>query len=250
MKASINSTRRRRLERRHVRLAVRRNATGRPVVDASFDLAELGLPPEARIVLEAHRQSVVERIAFGTVREARPEGEAVLLELDTEKLQFRVKVVDPATGRLLARGDRLTAGGDADEGSRRELFRVRTADLGQEIWKVELGDVEPPWLVLNKNVGDPLAFLADPQVRATVLPMAMRQVLQQLWHRKEDIDQDGGEDEWTQRWFGFAERMAGDDRPGNDEREAMLDWIDRACAGFAQEFQLLDRLLASRREPT
>jgi hypothetical protein len=106
-----------------------------------------------------------------------------------------------------------------------------------------LCDTEAPELLLNKNLGDAQTFLDEPKARAIVLPMAMRQVLQRLWLANIDVEQEDDEDEWAQRWFRFAENCAGDDKRANGDQPAMLAWVDRACAGFATRFGLLDRML-------
>jgi hypothetical protein len=241
----VNSTGRRRIERRHVRIDLRQGGNpSRTVVAARFLLDDLDLSPEGRIVVEPYRHGFVERLDYGTVASPGADEEPVLQELGPEGLLFRVKVVEPGTGRLLALARRLGAGDDAQP--RRELFRVRLADLGQEVWRVELETDAAPWLVLNNRIPDVAARQRTPGFRAQVLPAAMRTVLLELWRQNENPDEDeSAEESWTRRWFDFAENMAGDDCPDPEDAAAMLTWIDRACAAFASQHGLTDELLRS-----
>lgn len=249
MRRRVNSTGRRRLERRHVQITVRRPPTGgRPLVAARFTLGDLGLPPDARIVIEPYRHGFSERLEYGTIVDPQPRAEPVLEELGDEGLLFRVKVVDAQTGRLLALGREFRAG--AEEVARRELFRVRTADLGQEPWRVELEPPEAPALVLNSRIPDVAQKLRTPVFRALVLPAAMRTVLLQLWWRGIEPEADDEPDEsWSRRWLDFAAGLAGDEPPAGDAVEAMLDWIDRACTSFAGRHHLVDQMLLDEDRP-
>ena len=62
---------------------------------------------------------------------------------------------------------------------------------------------------------------------------------------KRQADQEDDPDSWAQRWFRFAEDLAGDERPDPREPEAMRDWIDRACSGFAKRFSLMSEMVAA-----
>ena len=250
MRRTINSTGRRRIERGHVRISLRAPAPGGGSVrfEPTFDLAGLGLPAEGRIVVEAYRHEATERFAFGTVAAPRPEDEPELRELTAERLAFRVKVVDPASHRLLALARRLPpVGDDGDRDRRRELFRVRTAELGEELWRVVVDEDDAPWLELNRDVPDVLPRFRQPELRAAILPAAMRTVLLELAMRDADADQEDDPDSWIQRWLHFAEGLTGEDWLGPEAADAAerQRWIDRACAAFAARHGLTRAMLAA-----
>lgn len=244
MKRRINSTGRKRIERRHVQIRVHQiPGHDRPQLEAKFDFQELRLIPTAQIILEAHAQGFAERFPWGTVARAESDGRAELGELPPERIFFRVKVVDPESRKLLALARRVPpVDEDGDGGVRRELFRVRTAPLDQELWRVVLEEDGAPVLELNADVPDVLNRFRDPGFRAAILPPAMRTVLLHL--RDDDEDQDDDPDLWSQRWFRFAASLAGDERPGPEEPDALREWIDRACSRFAERFGLVAAMIA------
>ena len=242
MKRRINSTGRRRIERRHVAIRLQRTpGNSHPRIDATFDLDDLGLNPSAKIVIEAYLRDFAERFPWGTVGRPSPETNPLLIELPADRVSFRAKVVDPASHQLLALARRLRPiGEDGDDGGRRELFHVRTRPLGEELWRVRLEEDGAPVLELNKDMPD---ILREPRFRAAILPAAMRIVLLEL--RDDDEDQDDDSDSWSQRWFRFAAALAGDARPSPAEPEALSNWIDRACGEFASRFGLLSAMVAA-----
>jgi hypothetical protein len=243
MAKTINHTGRKRIDGGHVRIDLER--TTRPIrLVARFDLATLKLPPGARIWIEPFHGDLAERLDFGTVAEPVPHEPPVLRELNPDQrgFAFRVKVVDAPTGRLLALARRLPVGDPSD--GRRELFKVCTRELGEEVWKVELDEASPPTLVLNRDIPDlPARLRSDAEFRAIVLPAAMRAVLLQMALTRREADED--EDVWENRWFGFAEECAGEERPDSDDRDGWIGWIDRACAGLARRHRLASALRAS-----
>jgi hypothetical protein len=253
VKRRINSTGRQRIERRHVEIRLQRATENqRPRIETKFTLDDLELDPSARIVLEAGFKDFAQRLPWGTVDGPGPEGSPVLMDVPSDqRLFFRVKVVDPSSHQLLALARRLfPISEDGDGGSRRELFRVRCVALGQELWRVLMQEDGAPILELNADVPDVLARFREPELRVAILPAAMRTVLLTL--RDEDVDQEDDPDSWAQRWFRFAEDLAGDERPDPREPEAFRTWIDRACSRFAERFGLVSTMLAAaeqRSEP-
>jgi hypothetical protein len=166
----------------------------------------------------------------------------VLRELGAEGVRFRVKVVEPQSGRLLARGDKL-GGLESEEGGRRALLRVVARDLGQEPWKTELYDDGNPVLVLNDNIPGALARLnSDPVFRALILPAALRQVLLMMCIEKvEDGDDDEGDSDgsWASDWIRFAEKIGGVDKPDWADIPAVHRWVDNVSQAFSVRFGIM-----------
>ena len=213
----------------------------RPQIDASFDLDDLGLDPSSRIVVEAYAKDLAEQFAWGTVARPSPERSPSLSELPPARVSFRVKVVDPTSHRLLALARRLRPIGENDDNAgRHELFRVRAAPLGQELWRVVLDDDGAPTLEVNKDKSD---VLREPHFCAAILPAAMRTALLHL--RDDDQDQDDDPNSWSQRWLRFAAALAGGERPGADDPDEVRKWIDRACSRFAEHFGFMSAIVAA-----
>jgi hypothetical protein len=244
VKRRINSTGRRRIERRHVAIRLQRMpGQDRSRVDAEFALDELNLHPSAAIVIEAYAKDLAERFAWGTVARPGPERIPLLSELPPHGVSFRVKIIDPASQRILALARRLRPTGENDEsGGRRELFRVRAVPLGEELWRVVIEEDDAPILELNADVPDVRARFREPGFRAAILPPAMRTVPLAL---SDEEDQDDDADSWSQRWFRFAGDLAGDERPGSDDSDGIRIWIDRACSRFAERFNLVSDMVAA-----
>jgi hypothetical protein len=229
MRSRINSTGRKKIHRDRITILPRENGG----FECDLDLADLGLPLTGRIVVEAHRQSITERFDFGTVDKPGSAAAPVLRQLDFEDVTFRVKVVDPQNGRLLARADRLRPNGH-DEGGRRELLTVKIKDIGPEPWKVEIDPAGEPVLILNDAIpGADARITKDPLFQALILPAAFRQVLHLLWAENEQLEQD--DDSPASRWLMFSQALTGQDPPDWDDDNAVVEWIDTACREFAAQ---------------
>lgn len=230
MRSRINSTGRRKIPREKILI---RSRSAR-AFDVEMDFGGIGLPPAGRVIAEAHRQSLTERFDLGTVGAPRS-AEFVLEQLEIEDATFRIKVIHPDGGRLLARADRLRA--DSEGAGRRELLTVRIKNIGPEPWRTEIIAGEP-CLVLNDRV--PAAatrITSDPLFQSLILPAAFRQVLHLLWATGEQIEPD--DDTPASRWLDFVAALNGREAPDWSETEKVLEWIDDACAAFADRHDFI-----------
>lgn len=242
MRSRINSTGRQKITSAMAAFTVTPRPDGTAEFQAAIDLSPLGLPTDGQVIVEAYRQSMHERFAFGTVRLTAPLENPVLRELDHSRLSFRIKVVEPDTGRLLARGDRFTTA-ETEESGRHELFKVVEKDLGQEPWRTEIFDEDSrPVLALNNQIPDVLTRIAtDPYLQAYILPAALRQVLMLLWLEKYDEEEDD-ETHWTTQWIRFAQKLTGQEKPDWSQTPEVQAWIDEVCRAFSAHFLLMDRI--------
>lgn len=244
MRSRINSTGRQKITADMAAFSVIRRDDGSAEFSAEIDVSSLGLPADGEVIVEAYRQSLHERYPFGTVTAVRPLKRTVLRELDPTNVSFRVKVTDPATGRLLARGDRFMTS-ETDESGRQELLKVVERDLGQEPWRTEIFDEDrKPVLVLNNQIPDALSRIrTDPHLQAYILPAALRQVLMMLWIEKREEDEDD-DTHWTTQWIRLAQNLTGNEKPDWDETLEVTRWIDDVCRAFSAKFSLMDRITA------
>lgn len=229
MRSRINSTGRKKIQRERIKIVSRDDG------GFTFEIAvsDLGLPSNGQIVLEAHRQSITERFSYGTVDEPKADNSLILRQLSIDDATFRVKIVDPYNGRLLARADRLQPNG-RDNGGRRELLTVRIKDIGPEPWKVELDPSDEPVLILNEAIpGAESRITNDLVFQALILPAAFRQVLHLLWAKKEQLEQD--EDSPASRWLQFSQALTRKDPPDWENVDAVEEWIDVVCKAFAAQ---------------
>lgn len=223
MRSRINSTGRTKIFQHLATFVVNANDGENPDFTATIRLEGLNLPPEGAVVVEAYRQSLHERFDFGTVDDIAAKSPTVLRELEPDGLSFRVKVVEPGSGRLLARGDRFQPQG-ADDTGRHELLKVVVRDIGPEPWKTEIHDTGLPVLVLNEHIPNVLSRIkTDRAFQALVLPAALRQVLLTLWVQKGD-QEDNDDEDWITRWLNFAEGITRSDRPDWSDEEEVRVW--------------------------
>ena len=142
---------------------------------------------------------------------------------------FRVKVVNPDTGLILASGDRLRLVGDGEDHKRRPLLSVRVDDtLGEEVWRIDVSVNTTPVLVLNSHVpGLKSRLVEDPLIGGAILLPAVRKVLDVLAD-----DFDGSE--WQPDWIKFVKNVHPDidlDKALNDGDREM--WINDVMELFA-----------------
>lgn len=251
---TLNYTNRKRILREHARITIHEDKTG-CTFDAGLNLADYRLPGEARVFVEAYRQTQQMRFSYGQVGAMRiPENRNLRDFGSAEGVLFRVKVVtgiDPH-GLLLAEADQIRPrkSTDADEDRVPLLPVVPDENMGEEIWKIEFDD-QQTLLRMNSRLGDWRALARDPAFVALVYPAVFRMVLRQiLLHDKHRDSED--EDDWRSRWLRFAVDLHGVASPPEEDNEAGLeDWIDTAASAFCSRqniFAIHERFWTGARE--
>jgi hypothetical protein len=230
----LNYTGRKRIARDRVQLRVRQ-VDGAPVLDVvRIDLQNLGLPGSATLVVEAYRRSRYIRCSAGTVSAPTLPSGVTLGEFEAaESPLFRVKVVSPdgEAGKLLAVADQLKPIVEGEE-PQNSLLSVAPADLGQQLWRLDLSD-DYPQLLVNIAVGDWRNFAAMPFFSALVLPEALRQVIEWVVQEPSDLDE---EDTPRALWVGFLTEALGHDPrganlSGSEDKETFIgDAVRQFCA--------------------
>ena len=245
----INSTGRRKIMREDARIFVRQDSDGMLMFDATLDLTDYDLPNDARVFVEAYRQTSFMRFPHGTVAAPQPSPDSArrLTEFASrEGLLFRVKVTSTGdrAGVLLGEGDRIPASDDEEQPDNRiALLPPAPADLNQETWRVDLTGANGPLLLVNKRVGNWRAVAASPLFRSLVYAAAMRQV---LWHiYVEGTPNTDDTDDWRCRWLRFAAGLPGvGDPPRDSDYDDWSEWITTAVESFSRQHQMLDHYAA------
>lgn len=221
MKRRINYTRRRQLLPAHVSINLLSLAADGGA--ASFGLrlelpAAWGLRPDARIYVEPYVRSTSMRFDFGTVAAQLSPPDTVMRDLDPGTVLFRVKIVDESCdiGLLLASADAVRPR-ERDEGSdRRSILPLRTRDLGNQMWLVDITAGEGPELVINNRIpGLRERLLEEPLLQGLVFPAALRHVLGVAFG-----DGEFGDEEWVSDWRQYARALGVD---GLAEPDQSLD---------------------------
>ncbi len=232
---TLNYTRRKRLVREDLDITVDTSSTGDPVFEAGLQLGEYGLPSDARVFVEAYRQTHWMRFDFGTVAHLKPPTNRTLLEFDSlDGVLFRVRVTssEEPHGLLLAEGDRIQFRAREERVKKRtSLLPVMPSNLGHEICKVSYENNRPVLLV-NSTIGNWRSLARDPVVIALVYPLVLREILTRIVSDQEDWDLDDKND-WRAQWCKFSEKLPG---VGSfpEHRDMQEDWIDSVVESFCR----------------
>lgn len=200
-------------------------------------LGEYGLPTDAKVFVEAYRQTNWMRFDFGTIGTVQPPGNLELPDFDTrEGVLFRVRVTATANpeGRLLAEADQISPvlGKDTGEEAREPLLPIKPEDLGEEVFRVDFGD--RPILLINNQFGDWRALAKSPAFVCMALPQALREILTRVLYIEGYYETEDTAD-WKARWLKFASLLPGSSAPPEEEeKDRFEDWINEAVAAFAR----------------
>jgi hypothetical protein len=241
----INHTKRRRIDKQDVTIRLFAASGGALEFSARVDLSKHeSLPSDARIYIEAYRQTTRMRFDFGTVAKAGfAGGRAALSEFaDADAVQFAVKVTGvsgTSAGMLLADRDGISANDGADDSSREPLLPTCSADLGQEMWKLDFQN-STVVLQINSRIPDWKGFAATPLFKAVAYPAIIRQVLARIlivegWEDEEDVD------DWRSKWLAFARSIPGVEAVEDEPEDGVGKWefIEEVAAAFSKHVALL-----------
>src|ERR1700737_3823020 len=159
----FNYTKRRRLPRDRVGIEVLPGPDA-PTFNARINLADLELPPNAKVFVEAYYKSSYQRFDFGAVAVPLVPEDRSLGEIDRgNTVLFRVKVVDAeeALGTIVAELEDFGGGGGGGGESGYCILPVNFRDLGEEVWRLAL-DGSRPVLEVNKIPNAEAFVRSDP----------------------------------------------------------------------------------------
>lgn len=248
MKRRLNYTGRKRITRDRVSIRMLESEADEPPrARARVDLAGFDFPADARVVIEAYTRSTGQRFDCGPLGSLQIPEPLTLDEVDRgAAITFRVRVVDVARqrGRILGAAEKLRAlAADEEETpSGRSLLPIRADDLGEEMWRVDVGDAGPELLVNARAPGLADRLRNDSQLQALILPAALRVVLRELVvDAAEDEDHDA-EEEWRTKWLRFCRESLGiDDDPAKMEVEQRRVWISDVVDAFCRRHRFVER---------
>lgn len=242
MAITINQTGRRTLRREDLTVSTACDESG--LLHFDFELSaetRADLPPNAKIIVEAHVGSSRQRFDFGTAGRIVPPSSTSLTDLPPEKVpQFTALAVsdDERDGMLLARG--RTSPRHEDEAAGSSLLVISTQPgMGETLWSLDLPEGDRPQLNLNNQIPDFAHRLrTDPLVQGLVLPAALRQIINH-YCTKDDDDPESGSIE--AQWSALAAACAGESWGESQDRET---WLDEAVAGFCRRHRFVHKTLA------
>jgi hypothetical protein len=240
----FNYTGRKKIRRSDVSIDVLRDGEGRRFFNIGLHLAEMVLPANARIYVEAYHRSGYQRFDFGTARAMKIPADRRLNGISESATPlFRVKVVDKtaAHGRILASIDKIRpASVDHQPADSRTLLFVEYDELGQRIWQLDL-DGDWPVLKLNQDVEEiGLIASSDNRFAALVYPEVFRQILTRIVIVDEHTDPDC-DDDWPSLWLKLACDLPGMTGPLPGPKADRRTWIENAVEAFCANFEVLSK---------
>ncbi len=242
----FNYTGRQLVNRAHARIIIDENPLR---LQAILKLDDYGLPSDARVFVEAYRQTTWMRFDFGTLQNLRAPEDCALAAFETpEGMLFRVKVTASAgaAGRLLAEADQIPSVSRADETPepRQPLLPVKPHDLGREIFRIDYSS-GPPILLVNKDVGDCKALAHSAPFICLIYPQVLREILTRIL-RIEGRYEFESEADWQAQWLQFASQIPGGSEPPAlpADDETLDDWIDEVVGAFGRMHNITDRFRA------
>lgn len=247
----INSTGRKRIHHEHVRIRLNEAGHGQPPsFSADIQLpADLKLDPSAKIYVEPYVKSSSMRFDFGTVGHMTPPLNCVLSDIDAgATVLFRVKVVDETdeVGRILASANGIRPENDADGDERRPLLPLRSVNLGEEIWRLEIDRDAGPTLIVNSRVPDLMETLKrDVYLQGVIYPEIVRRLVCEVFRTDKGYEED---EEWVVDWkVWFAAQLGREVAEGEvDDDEAVEQLAEDVAALFAKKNRFASTLIAAR----
>jgi hypothetical protein len=211
-----------------------------PALNASVDLSGLDLPADAKVVLEAARGTVIERLDLGTVGLPTPIiGQTLGSFTNTGGITVSIKVVavGEQEGRLLAKAAPVVPdGGDDPAGDGKPLLSFRPDDgLGQVAWSLDFTG-EHPVVLMNADLDDWNGLARSGAFVSLVYPEILRRIA--LWVAS-TLDEDTDEGPVTD-WAAFLKHLGRDPR-SRDLDVDVEDWASEVATRFADSVQLRNR---------
>ncbi len=249
----FNYTGRKRIDRSKIQIRLVREEGEAPSYEASLDLQELDLPDSAKVFVEAYDKSSYMRFEHGTVGHlVRPKSTKLEEVQSRDSIFFRVKVVDTDSkhGRVLAIADslppvKLEAGENEKEG----LLGVRTAPLGDQIWRLDFSGTLP-LLELNEDLesleqlGLKAWISSDGIFASLVFPAVVHQIFSRIVLIDAIFEPSDG-DEWQSLWLQYASQLGVDCRTGMTEEQRM-EWVEEVVTAFCLRNKTKERFLRAK----
>lgn len=252
----FNYTGRKRIKREHAQFTLLEGDGTPATFSATLELDGYGLPPTARVYVEAYRRTSWMRFEYGTVGSiAEPADRTLSRFPDGVAVQFRLKVVGDRSDAGVASVLALAAGirprvVRARAEQRESLLPVRHVDMPEQPWRLEFDEDQEPVLLISRQLADDMHRLAtSDEFVSLVLPEVFRSVLTRILLVERAEDDESVED-WRLAWLNFASALPGIDRPPRgdsaDAAGEKAEWIEEAVRAFCRQKDIARRFTVSR----
>jgi len=199
--------------------------------------------PEAAMFLEVGAAGSLNtaRLSLGRV-DGYVNGKTYQVDQGLEEREFLTLKIVETSGKILGVGGFRPSG--TEGGDTESLLSFVARDLGSIPWMVQF---EPsPILCINKNIPNARQLFHDqPQMRAVVLPVALRSIYEYIYFiGEEDPEEEGS---WAKDWINMAGYYNGNEEVpvrGKASEEDVQMWIQDVISDFCDSHGLLETLVA------
>lgn len=250
----FNFTDRNRINREMINIKLKNENSPNFTFDIKLGLDSLNVPYDSEVYLEVYYQTQKKRFSMGIAGNITIPEERSLKEFASfNGINFRLLVVSNSKSRkILAVADRLTPDketGPKGTSGRKPILPVELDDDIYEVWKIKHGEGNPV-LLLNSRIYNIKGRLQDdPYMRLSVLPSALRDILNRIIYVEGLIVED--DDSPYSDWLSFCRMLMGSEQDlpildvedENFERNAADEWIDKVVNNFCRNAELLDYVI-------
>lgn len=242
----INHTGRQHIKRTEVQIELLEDRDI-PEFRVNLKLDRSKLPPDADIYIEAYHRNTSQRFEFGTVAAPIPPDHLKLDQIDLSgPTLFRVKVVDNSEhiGRLIASAEGLSPRAEDGENNESLMIFRSAPDMGNLTWKMSFEDQKPVLCINNKIPEAKSQLLENPFFQALILPAAFREVLLFIY-MNDDLQEEEG---WQGDWIRFANKVAPEELPSDEDPDRVVGWVNDVVAAFSDRHHLCHHLITRMEE--
>jgi hypothetical protein len=238
MKRRLNSTGRRRISRAlfTIRLLEDPESGERRFEVDLTDLRSLDVDGAARVIIEPYVKQSSMRFDLGPIRDLPDQISESLSEIDRgAAIQFRLRVVDTreAPGRILAAAEQVRPTDPDIDDDRRSILPMRETDLGEAVWRIDVGADTAPCLLINNRIpGMRQRLEEDVLLQGAIYTYAAATVMRVVLSENVDDEAD-----WVKDWREFAEDLVGEELPESAPEDIVDELIERITEAFDQRQQ-------------
>lgn len=248
----LNYTQRRAIDKQHAQIAIDGGDEQIAEFTTVLELESYRLPKDARVFLEATRQTSFMRWDLGTVGRLVLPSDRRLTEFPSgEAATFRIKVVEPLgreglPPRILANVSGICPRRPHDPKHRRSLLAVEWGTdeaFRHQPWRLEIDDDSGPLLRVSRHLVDAHQrdhFVTSGEFASLALPTILHAILTRILIIDESAH-DTTAGDWREQWLTFGKHMTGEITA--EDVSAREGWIESAVAAFCRKCGVRSRFL-------
>jgi len=248
MLRTFNYTKRKKIHKEYVSLTLDK-VNENTYFNATLKTDNLDIQPDAKVFIEAYYGPTYYRFDFGSIAEIKQPEDTSITELTkiSDRVYFRLKVVDEEKGLILGYADNLHLAAD-DKKSKATIFYVNRVKMDtHEIWRMNFeadGDGTPVLEINSAIEGISDIARADVNFLSLVYPAAVRMILAKI-SEANNFDREG--DIWSSRWIVFTQDVLGVyvTPENNDDEDKLKDWYDDVVRSFCVKNKLFEQYIKS-----